>query len=217
MNCAELQQDLPDILESGGTAEQQAHLKYCSNCADLLSDLNAISEQARLLQGFEEPSPRVWNSLEIALRQEGLIREPKGELAIVHGSAHRWRMTWVLPAAATLAVVFGVLRYEGATAPTPAAQTVPPVATVQAVMTTPVAVRHFTSADDEQLLEMVGSRVPAMRASYERNLRRVNAYIRDAEQSAQDNPNDEEAQQYLMNAYEQKAMVYDMAMDRSVQ
>ena len=33
----------------------------------------------------------------------------------------------------------------------------------------------------------------------------VNAYIRDAEESAQANPNDEEAQQIVMDAYEQRA------------
>jgi hypothetical protein len=66
------------------------------------------------------------------------------------------------------------------------------------------------------LLNTVAERMPSMRAAYEANLRAVNAYIRDAEQSAHSNPNDEVAQQYLMNAYEQKAMVYEMALDRSL-
>jgi hypothetical protein len=56
-----------------------------------------------------------------------------------------------------------------------------------------------------------------MRASYETELRDVNQYIRDAERSARANPDDEEAQEYLMNAYEQKAMVYQLAMDRPLQ
>jgi len=62
----------------------------------------------------------------------------------------------------------------------------------------------------------VGARMPSMRDAYEANLRTVNAYIRDAEQSAHSDPNDEVAQQYLRNAYEQKAMVYEMALDRSL-
>ena len=70
--------------------------------------------------------------------------------------------------------------------------------------------------DDQQLLEEVSSSSPAVRASYENDLRHVNEYIRDAEQSAKAHPDDEEAQQYLMNAYEQKAMVYELAMDRSL-
>ena len=55
-----------------------------------------------------------------------------------------------------------------------------------------------------------------MRASYAANLQNVNAYIRDAEQTVQSDPNDEEAQHSLMAAYEQKAMVYEMALDRSL-
>jgi hypothetical protein len=55
-----------------------------------------------------------------------------------------------------------------------------------------------------------------MRASYEANLEDVNSYIRDAEASTRSNPNDEQAQQSLMNAYEQRAMVYEMALDRSL-
>jgi hypothetical protein len=70
--------------------------------------------------------------------------------------------------------------------------------------------------DDLQLLDTVASRMPSLRAAYEANLRAVNAYIRDAEQSAHSDPNDEVAQQYLRNAYEQKAMVYEMALDRSL-
>src|SRR5262249_11475201 len=70
--------------------------------------------------------------------------------------------------------------------------------------------------EDDQLLETVGARSPALRAAYEADLQRVNAYIRDAEESAQSNPNDEEAQRYLMDAHEQKAMMYEMALDRSL-
>jgi hypothetical protein len=57
---------------------------------------------------------------------------------------------------------------------------------------------------------------PDLRAGYASNLQAVDAYIRDAESSAHDNPNDEIAQQYLTNAYEQRAMVYEIGMARSL-
>ena len=215
MNCVELQRVLPDILEKSCTDEQEAHLKFCSACAELLSELDFITQQAEFLQGSEEPSPRVWNSLEIALRQEGLIREPKRELSIVHRSSPRWNKAWLLPITVALLAGFGVLRYERAQVrPQVAASSVPVAASLQSAATTPAPLR-FSPGDDEQLLEVVSSRSPTMRASYEANLKNVNAYIQDAELSARTNPNDEEAQQYLMNAYEQKAMVYNMALDRS--
>jgi hypothetical protein len=71
-------------------------------------------------------------------------------------------------------------------------------------------------ADEDQLLNIVAARGPTFRAAYESDLRAVDAYIRDAELSARNDPNDEIAQQYLMNAYEQRAMVYQMGMERSL-
>ena len=69
------------------------------------------------------------------------------------------------------------------------------------------------NTEDEQLLAAVESRSPAMKAQYASNLQNVNAYIRDAEESAHADPNDEEAQQIVMDAYEQRAAIYEMALD----
>jgi hypothetical protein len=56
-----------------------------------------------------------------------------------------------------------------------------------------------------------------MRESYGANLENADAYIQDAEDAAKNNPNDEEAQRYVINAYEQRAMIYEMALDRPLQ
>jgi hypothetical protein len=217
MNCSEFERLLPDILDSDRTAEQESHLKFCSACSNLLSDLDAISQHARLLQGSEEPSRRVWNSLEIALRQEGLIRPPQRQLILIEGFSRRRRMSWLVPVAAALVVAFGVLRYEHK----PAERRAALVASPALVAAAPVAVlapatRRWSPASDEQLLKLVSSHSPALLASYQADLRDVNSYIRDAEQSIETNPNDAEAQQYLMDAYDQKAMVYEMALNRSL-
>jgi hypothetical protein len=207
MTCAEFQAVLPDLLEGSGTADQRAHLTLCPACSDLVSDINTISQQARLLGASDQPSPRVWNLIEIALRQEGLIREPGPELV----------PAWLLPATAAFLVTFGLLRYERPATPPRIAEhaaTAPVGSAVPAA--SQVASAPADLNEDKQLLEEVGSRSPAMRASYEKELRHVNEYIRDAEQSAKAHPEDEEAQQYLMNAYEQKAMVYELATDRSL-
>jgi hypothetical protein len=238
MNCAELQRVLPDIIDSGRSAEQEAHLRSCSACSGVVSDLNLIARQARTLQASEEPSPRVWdsikrtleqweselnliaqqapalqaseepsprvwNSIEIALRQEGLIRQPQREPVLVPTFFQRWSRAWMLPMAAVLLVVVGIRLYKPASVSAPAAQ--------------PIAVQSpAESNDDRQLLEAVASNSPAVRAEYEADLRNVNAYIQDARASAQADPNDEEAQQSLMDAYDQRAVVYEMAMDRSL-
>jgi len=213
MTCQEFERALPDVIGGDRVFEQEQHLRSCPACKSLVSDLNAISQQARSLQDCEEPSPRVWNSIEIALRQEGLIRQlsPR-ELAKVHTFPSRWRSAWLLPVAAALLVAAGIVQYERGSsqriAQRPPAATLPP--------SQPPAIEVANAADDQRLLQAVGERAPAMKAAYEANLENVNSYIRDAEESVKNNPNDEEAQQYLSNAYEQRAMLYEMALDRTL-
>jgi hypothetical protein len=208
MTCQEFERVLPE-LGDGCSIEQEAHLRSCSACSDLVADLNAISQQARLLQGSEEPSPWVWNSIEVALRQDGLIRQPHLEHSRTPAPLLGWKLRWLVPAAAMFLVAFGVLMFQRGTFQPHVAEQTPPVGVMTAGLQ-PMA------GDDLQLLKTVGERMPSMRAEYEANLRSVNAYIQDAEQSAHSDPNDEVAQQYLRNAYEQKAMVYEMALDRSL-
>ena len=212
MTCEELQRELPDMMESQRTPEQAFHLDSCRACSNLLADLELISREARTLQSSDEPSPRLWNSIEIALRQEGLIGHSHRPPVTAFPS--RWSTSWLLPIAATFLVALGVARYElRPFGQTPAVEH-PSAPVVTASLDT--RANPPAPVDDEQLLEAVGSRFPALRASYASDLQTVNAYIRDAEESAHTNPNDEEAQRYLMGAYEQKAMMYEMALDRSL-
>jgi hypothetical protein len=217
MTCAEFQAFLPDLFEGSGTADQRAHLTVCPACADLMSDIQIISREARLLRACDEPDPRVWNSLEIALRQEGLIREPGPELVRASpNSLWQWTVAWLLPATAAFLLTFGLLRYQRPPAPQIAQNSAALPSGPAAPAASQLASLPADPNEDKQLLEEVGSRSPSMRASYEKELRHVNEYIRDAEQSAKAHPGDEEAQEYLMNAYEQKAMVYELASDRSM-
>jgi hypothetical protein len=207
MTCEEFERVLPED-DDGRTIEYESHVGSCSACSGLVADLNAISRQARLLQGAEEPNARVWNSIEIALRQEGLIRERKLAPFLVASRPARSLVAWLIPAAAVILLTFGVVQHERSTVQT--SQQTP----VRSASTSEIA--DASSSDDRQLLEAVSRRTPAMRASYEANLRDVNSYIRDAEESVKIDPNDEQAQRYLMNAYEQKSMVYEIAMNRSL-
>jgi hypothetical protein len=213
MTCRELQRVLADIMEGGRSAAQEAHLKSCPACSGLMSDLNAISQQARHLQVSEEPSPRVWNSIEIALRQERLIHQPQREPSLVPAFSHRWSLAWLLPVAAAL-LAFVTLVYERGSVQRQIAEQPVTAPAIQASL--PTSANLANTHEDQQLLEVVGSRAPAMRAAYETNLQNVNAYIRDAEESALADPNDEQAQQSVMNAYQERAMVYEIALDGSL-
>ena len=203
MTCAEFEQDFAE-LDGTRSFEQQEHLKKCLHCSDLVNDFESITQQARLLRGSEEPSPRVWRSLEAAMRQEGLIHGPSARGFSEKVSWwHQWSYGWMAPVAATFLIAFGVLFHQYQAK-------VPNVAT-------PTEVAGVQPDDGQALFNGVPSVNTATRNAYESDLRAVNAYVRDAEASVHDNPNDEISQQYLMNAYEQKAMVYEMAMERSQQ
>ena len=70
------------------------------------------------------------------------------------------------------------------------------------------------SADDQQFLSEVSSRAPTMRATYENQLRAVNTEIRETQAYINRYPGDLDARQHLLEVYQQKAMLYQMALDR---
>ena len=213
MTCEEFGRVLPELEGDHHNIEQEEHLKTCCLCSALVSDLNAISAEARLLPDEQEPSPRVWNSIAIALRQEGLIRDPQAP-PVSPSRPGGWRLAWLRPV--TIVLVLGaalLLEFEHIPRGTPVAQQAATSAPIQGIADG-VSQDSAIDADQVQLLNLV--RAPAMRARYESDLRAVNAYIRDAQTSVRDNPNDAIAQQYQMNAYEQRAMVYEMAMSRAL-
>jgi hypothetical protein len=217
MNCAKFQEFLPEGFEGGRTAEQESHLKSCPVCSGLVADLELIAREARQLQETAEPSPRVWNYIEIALRQEGIIREPHLGPALVPARPQRWNMAWLAPMAALVLVTFGIVLYQrGSRDSRLAAHLDTTTPSLVAILPTSQKPSNLNNNEDDQLLAAVASRSPAMQAQYASNLQNVNAYIKDAEESAQADPNDEEAQQIVMDAYEQRATVYEMALDRSL-
>ena len=217
MNCVQFQEILPEVFDGGRTAEQEAHLKSCPMCSGLVADLDLIAREARQLQEVAEPSQRVWNSIEIALRQEGIIRDPRLGPSLVPARPRRWSMAWLAPVAALVLVAFGIVVYQrGSRDSRLAAHLDTTTPSLVAILPNSQKPSNVNNSEDDQLLAAVASRSPAMQAQYASNLQNVNAYIKDAEESAQADPNDEEAQQIVMDAYEQRATVYEMALDRSL-
>ena len=257
MNCVDLKRSLAGV-EDLGTAEEQAHLKTCAACSALVAELDLIVSAASELRATEEPNPRVWNSIAIALRQEGLIRPqtrrpfvvsktvvskpdtprvtsrpvasrgvPAHDIAASAASSRGfssfaagwgWR-GWLVPAAAVLLVAVGFFVNQRSLVHQ-LSQHIGPVAT-----TAPAAggdaARNVTNPNlaglnDDDLMQEIRNQSPAMRAQYVDNLRNANEYIRDAQSVVDANPNDEESRRTLLEAYQQKAMLFEMAMDRSL-
>ena len=74
MTCAEFQKVLPYIIDTGGSEQEQEHLRTCHICSDLVSDLRYIVEQAKLLVPMEDPNPRVWDNIHTTVEREGLAK-----------------------------------------------------------------------------------------------------------------------------------------------
>jgi hypothetical protein len=210
MNCVELQRSLVECAD-GRDARQQAHLKSCPECSALVAELNLISSSAKELRASEEPSPQVWNSIATALRREGLIRPQRSARSLIptFGSRGEWAR-WMMPAAAVLLITVGVYVRQHSTAPQVAENlnSRAPSATSDAAV---------AGLNDDDLLQEVSDQAPALREQYEDNLRRANEFIADAKSDVANNPNDEDARRSLLEAYQQKAMLFELAMDRSLQ
>src|SRR3977135_3923306 len=164
MNCVELHQSLAEV-EDSSSAEQQAHLAGCPMCSTLVADLNLIISTAAQLREVDEPSPRVWNSIAIALRQERMIRPPRESRSLGEAawcSVWGWAR-WMVPAAAALLILVGIYANQHSLSarltkdihPLPAAN----VAVADAGM------------NDAELLQEVADRAPFMKMKYEDNLR----------------------------------------------
>jgi hypothetical protein len=239
MKCEDVQQVLPEIIGGSQDTEFQAHLKSCPVCSELVSDLELIASEARQLAETDEPAPRVWVKIAAELRAEGLIREPEAASArpaLVTSAARRWNAWWLIPVAAAL-VTAGAYFMKSKPAPQvatnppvvtatvpQAAQEMPPAASRPAeqikaekvpplVIPFPRETANSSDRDDQQFLDEMSRQAPMMRATYENQLRTVNSYIRDAEAYAQQNPGDADARQQVMDAYQQKSMLYQMALD----
>jgi len=203
MNCVELQDSLAEV-EDASTVEQRAHLMDCPACYALVRELDLIIEAAGRLQAADEPSPRVWNSITIALRQEGLIRSQRISHPPVPSFSARWGAArWLVPAAAMLLVALGLYVKQHSVTPQVAQGT---------SVTLPVA--KSSDMNDDDFLQEIADNVPAMKGQYEDNLRRVNDSIREAQGFVDESPNDADARRSLMDAYQQKSMLFQMAMDR---
>ncbi len=199
MTCAEFQRVLPYIIDTGGNAEQEQHLRECAVCSDLVQDLKYIADQAKLLVPMEDPSPRVWDGLQKSLEREGLVKAAPARRPLLGPPAHSWVWVLAVGGVVVLAATLVVMRRSAATnTETPQIATGAPAGT-------------DTAGNDQQLLEAVSVLPPAVRQTYEQGLKDVNAYISDAKRALDENPNDGDARQLLIRAYGQRAVLYQMA------
>lgn len=207
MTCQEFQEVLPYIIESGGNADQEGHLRECHSCSELVRDLRYIAEQAKLLLPMHDPSPRVWAGIEQSLARGGLVSEGRtsrpGQIKKITTQTKSWTpLGWALALVAAALFAVALINYN------------PHLPATQAGAQNNSAQSAQVDSEDQQLLSQVSD--PDVRRAYEDNLREVNAYITDAQQAVNRDPQDAAAHEYLLDAYQQKEMLYQMATVRSL-
>jgi hypothetical protein len=208
MNCQQFQEVLPYIIESGGKPDEEDHLKTCTACSALVQDLLYIAEQAKLLLPMHDPNPKVWNNIEQSLQREGLL--PEGRMSR-QGHISNFQtetksgttLGWAL--ALTAAVIFAALLVTYKPHQLPQSRLSAQNSSTDSVQ---------MDGDDQQLIAQVPD--PDARSAYETSLREANAYIEDAQAEARRDPDDPAAQELLQDAYQQKQMLYQMAVARSL-
>jgi hypothetical protein len=199
MTCAEFQRVLPYIIDTGGNAEQEQHLRECPVCSDLVQDLKYIADQAKLLVPMEDPSPRVWDGLQKSLEREGLVKAAPARRPLLGPPASSWGWVLAVGGVVVLSVTLLIMRSSAPES----------ISTSQMGAASPAQVE--VDAEDQQLLQAVSTLPPDVRATYEQGLKDVNAYISDAKRAMEQDPTDGDAQQFLLQAYGQRAMLYQMA------
>jgi len=215
MNCQRFQEVLPYIIETGGNEEEEGHLRTCPHCAELVQDLKYIATQAKLLLPMHDPSPRVWAGIEQSLHRQGLISEGRpslmGQITTTHSAQTKsWTpLGWALAAIALMGFSLLLINYHPQLPPTHSS--------TQNVSAPAAAVETAAlEAEDQQLVTQVSQQSPTVGRAYEDSLREVNAYISDAQQAVAQDPQDAAAREHLLDAYQQKEMLYQMATARTV-
>ena len=183
------------------------HLAGCSSCQGFVADLTSIVAAAHLLPAEVEPPRRVWTALRAQLEQERIIR-PTSQHSWWTSFSETFRPRILATAALGLLILFAAalqLQRPGAVSPTEARN-----AYDTFYQDTSLTLNH-----DEALLPAMqlagGSRVDA---SLRQNLDIVDKFIVDCEQRVKDEPQDELAREYLTGAYQQKAELISVMMER---
>ncbi len=212
MQCHEFEKFLEQWEAHQLPGDAAAHLSDCRQCRTLVEDLKTIKAATRELAVEElAPPERVWLSLRAQLEAEGLIRaaEPSGRssrwfggwLSLVPGPALAGVYLSLLLAAA---VLIGTRGHFWQTSTTPSG--IAPTAFA--------ALNSQLNTVERRTVSALHQRDPAVNASLRQNLNVVDNLIGLCEKSVREEPQSELAREYLYGAYQQKAELLAMMMDR---
>jgi hypothetical protein len=218
MRCQQFENSLVQETDGPLPFEAMAHLEACPSCRMLREDLQTIAVAAQEW-GIDEPIPpqRVWTAIEARLQAEGLIAQPDWQPTSPGWFAGWWDFVSRLELAGAYAlailVAAGIAGYKAA----PVADTFERPAIAQHVSRP--ALDGLGSTLDGNMQRVVASFSPnydnSVTLSLQRNLEIIDNLIAVCEKTVREHPADPLAREYLYGAYQQKADLLAVAMDRS--
>ena len=184
----------------------RAHLAGCSSCQNLIADLTAIVATAHLLPAEVEPPPRLWTSLRLQLEAEGIIRSTPRHAWWPSFSEFFRPRALATAAVGLLIVAAAALQFQH-----PAPQS---TEARNAYDTVYQDTSLTLSNDEAHLPAMQLATSSGVDASLRKNLDIVDQFIVDCEQRVKQDPQDDLTRDYLTGAYQQKAELISVMMDR---
>jgi hypothetical protein len=184
----------------------RAHLAGCSSCKNFIADLTALVATAHLLPAEVEPPRRVWNSLRAQLEQEGIIRSAEQRSWWTGFSEFFRPRVLATSAVGLLIAAAAALQIER-----PAAQ---PTEARNAYDSVYEDTSLTLNNDEAHLPAMQLAGTSDVDVSLRQNLDIVDKFIVDCEQRVKEQPQDDLAREYLTGAYQQKAELISVMMER---
>jgi hypothetical protein len=184
----------------------RAHLSGCSSCQGLVADLTAIVATAHLLPAEVEPPRRVWESLRAQLEEEGIIKDAGARGVWWHRFPEFFGTRALATAGVGLLIVAAIALQGRAPASHPTEARNSYVNYDETSMTLSNDEAHLSS------MQLAGN--SKVDVALRQNLDIVDKFIVDCEQRVKEQPGDELARDYLSGAYQQKAELLSVIMER---
>ena len=219
MQCKQFEKTMEEQERGALPQPALAHLESCEVCRALSADFSAIRGLAMELgeEGIAPPE-RVWISLRNQLELERIIREPEAEAP---RAERRWWAAFQRPAFAGtfLSLILAAAALVSYRFDFPQSVAAPQLGRELVASSVPTADSVFK----EEVLTVGAGEVPgvprqdaAVTNSIRRDLQLVDNFIAMCEKSVQEQPDNQEAREYLYGAYQQKAELLATAMNRSM-
>ncbi|HEY2461370.1 MAG TPA: hypothetical protein VGI16_11200 [Candidatus Acidoferrum sp.] len=180
------------------------HMAGCDSCRHLVADLTAIVATAHLIPAEIEPPAHIWVSVRAQLEQEGVIKVPRAAGA---SWWHGFSGLFTSRALATVGVGLLIAAAIGVQYQFPTEQ---PVEAHNFYIDTGAALNQ----DEARLPNMQLASASNVDTTLRHNLDIVDGFIAECEQRVKDQPGDDLARDYLSGAYQQKAELLSVMMER---